>query len=252
MNNKFIVINDKAVIVDENANITVINYQDNIQKLLQKENQLKEIEDLNLEVREKIAKLSNQNTSLLDVFMPLIIDAGVITIVPFLYNLCTNWQGAEITQSIFGDIRSDLAFTISNAIMFTPLCFWLSYRTLKQKSNDINKLNALKAMEIYIDNKLKEELIRLDELKKDNSCSNLYTDSEEIVVERDDEFFDEFNKRSGLYYATGYKQLKYEKYAKKGILDKKLSKYYTDEEVKEVKGILKELNYNKKRNKTDI
>ncbi len=73
MNNKFIIVNDKAIILDKNGNSRTANYQNNLYEILLKENQIEELEIINNETGNKIVELMKvRKQSKNDYYLPLI------------------------------------------------------------------------------------------------------------------------------------------------------------------------------------
>lgn len=242
MNNKFMIINDKAIVFDNQSNTRILDCTDNILEVLKQENNIETIEKLKKDVDEEIKslnKICSHNKAWC--FSPLIAEAiGLVAGSIFIKILGVN----EVKDTIFGPMDAGSLIILTFVTGFTPIMAGISFGELLDRKKDEKRLNALKTMKIYVDDKLVEEKENLEELKKHNKSvfkNSTYVDEELVIVEQDDDFYKEFNHQKNLYYDVGYQKKKYEKYLQKGNIDKKLSAYYTDDEINEVKEILKKL-----------
>lgn len=242
MNNKFMIINDKAIVFDNQSNTRILDCTDNILEVLKQENNIETIEKLKKDVDEEIKslnKICSRNKAWC--FSPLIAEAiGLVASSIFLKILGVN----EVKDTIFGPMDAGSLIILTVGTVSTPIIAGISFGELFDRKKDEKELNALKTMKIYVDDKLVEEKENLEELKKHNKSvfkNSTYVDEELVIVEQDDDFYEEFNHQKNLYYDVGYQKKKYEKYLQKGNIDKKLSAYYTDDEINEVKEILKKL-----------
>lgn len=243
MNNKFMIINDKAIVFDNQSNTRILDCTDNILEVLKQENNIETIEKLKKDVDKEIKNLNNVcSRSKAWCFSSFISEAlGLAVGSIFLKILGVN----EVKDTIFGPMDAGSLVILTVVTDFTPIMAGISFRELLDRKKDEKRLNALKTMKIYVDDKLIEEKENLEELKKHNKSvfkNSTYVDEEQVIVKQDDDFYENFNQQKNLYYDVGYQKKKYEKYLQKGNIDKKLSAYYTDDEISEVKEILKKLN----------
>lgn len=249
MNNKFIVINDKVIVLDENANSKTVNYQNNIYEILLKENQIEELEIINKKTANKIDELKNVcKQSKIRCYSPLIAEAISLGVAPFFIEQIIDGDH-NITFPILGEVPIQVVATLFTGICCTPLFGSLSLSALLDRRKDEKELNALKSAKIYLENKVLEERNNLEILKKANDNSNLensnYVDSDEVSITYDKDFNVDFNNQTNFYYNVGRQAKKYKKYLQKGKLEEKLRRRYSDDEIKEVKEIIKKLGLEK-------
>lgn len=242
MNNKFMIINDKAIVFDNQSNTRILDCTDNILEVLKQENNIETIEKLKKDVDEEIKslnKICSRNKAWC--FSPLIACTLALGIAYPVFNAL---GFDDVTNTIFGEMTKSSVAILSVGTPILSLAAGISLSSLSNRKKDEKELNALKTMKIYVDDKLIEEKENLEELKKHNKSvfkNSTYVDEELVIVEQDDDFYEEFNHQKNLYYDVGYQKKKYEKYLQKGNIDKKLCAYYTDDEISEVKEILKKL-----------
>lgn len=245
MNNKFIVIKDKVIVFDEYSNTKTLNYYDNIQEILKQENNIEIIQKVKDDTEWAIESLNNKcSHSKVWCFNPLIVEAiglgaGYILLRIALEN--------EMIDTAFGQMSIESLTILYGGTVLTPFSTGFSLSLLSNRKKDERRLNALKTMKIYVDDKLEKEKEKLKELKKHNSSGHKdfsYTDGEKVIIEPDYDFYMNFDHQRKLYYNTVYNEKKYKKYLQKGNLENKLP-YYTDDDIDKVKKILK-------RNKTDM
>lgn len=243
MNNKFIVVNDKVVVLDEYNNTKTVNFQNNISEILQEENTIERIENLNKDIEYDINRVNKKSSgSKIWCYSPLI--TNVIGLGAALVIL-DKIVAPEVINTIFGEMSDTTLATLSVGVFTTPLTMWLSINELLNRKKAENELNALKSMKMYVYDRLLNEQNNLETLKTTNNNNNNensnYIDGAEVCVSYDKNFNEEFNKQANFYYHAGYSARKYKKYLKKGNLEEKLRRYYSDDEIKEVKEIMKKL-----------
>lgn len=244
MNNKFIIVNDKAIILDKNGNSRTANYQNNLYEILLKENQIEELEIINNETGNKIVELMKvRKQSKNDYYLPLIGGFIALGILPFIFKKLT-YDNCNIIVPILGDMPLYSGLAVYIGISVTPVFGSLSLLNLFRRRKDGNELNALKSAKMYIEDKVLEEQNNLEILRKidDDNHENLnYVDGDEIFITYNKDFNVDFNNQVNFYYNVGYNKKKYEKYLQKGKLEEKLRRHYSDDEIKEVKEIIKKL-----------
>lgn len=245
MNNKFMVIKDKVIVFDEYSNTKTLDYCDNILEILKQENNIEIIERVKDDTEWTIERLNNKcSHNKAWCFSPLITEAIGLGAGYILLSIAGE---NEMRDTIFGQMSTSSLAVLSTGTVFTPFLTGFSLSWLSDRKKDEKKLNALKTMKIYVDDKLEKEKEKLNELKKHNSSEHedfSYTDGEEVIIEPDYDFYMNFDHQRKLYYNTVYNEKKYKKYLQKGNLENKLP-YYTDDDIEKVKKILK-------RNKTDM
>lgn len=244
MNNKFMVIKDKVIVFDEYSNTKTLDYCDNILEILKQENNIEIIERVKDDTEWTIERLNNKcSHNKAWCFSPLITEVIGLGAGYILLSIAGE---NEMIDTIIGQMSTSSLVFLSAGIVFTPFFTGFSLSWLSDRKKDERRLNALKTMKIYVDDKLDIEKEKLKELKKHNSSeheTSSYTDAEEVNIEPDYDFYMNFDHQGKLYYNTIYNEKKYKKYLQKGKLDK--LPYYTDDDIEKVKKILK-------RNKTDM
>ncbi len=245
MINKFIVIKDKVIVFDEYSNTKTLDYIDNILEILKQENNIEIIEKVKDDTEWTIEKLNDEcSHNKAGCFSPLIAEAVGLGAGYILLNIAGL---NEIKDIIFGQMSISSFTVLSAGTFLTPFLTGFSLQNLSDRKKDERRLNALKTMKIFVDDKLDVEKEKLKELKKHNSSyhkNSTFKDGEEVIIEPDYDFYMNFDHQRKLYYNTVYNEKKYKKYLQKGNLENKLP-YYTDDDIDKVKKILK-------RNKTDM
>ena len=126
-----------------------------------------------------------------------------------------------------------MGIIIAGLVSVNEAEFYSRYKEAKGKENGINsELEYLKKQIVL-------EKQKLEELKKDKSRDK--EDKRFRIVKVDDKpRLDILQSRLKLYYDLGYNGKKYYKYLLKRKLDKKLKKYYNEEEIELAKEYLEE------------
>lgn len=163
MNNKFKIINDKAIVFDNQSNTRILDCTDNILEVLKQENNIETIEKLKKDIYEKIkwldAKCSHSKAWC---FSPLIACTLALGIAYPVFNA----SGLDdVTNTIFGEMTKSSVAILSLGTPILSLATVISLSSLSNRKKDKKELNALKTMKIYVDDKLIEEKENLEELK---------------------------------------------------------------------------------------
>lgn len=249
MNNKFIVVNDKVIVLDENTTSKTVNYQNNIYEIFLKENQIEELEIINKKLIIKIDKLMDVcKKSKIWCPTSLIAETIALGVTPLVLKQIFDGE-YNITVPLLGEMPMEFAVTLYTVIAFAPIFGAINISNLLDRKKSKNELNALKSMKMYVYDRLLNEQNNLETLKttNNNNAENLnYIDGAEVYVSYDKNFNEEFNKQANFYYNAGYHARKYNKYLQKGKLEKKLHRHYSDDEIKEVKEIIKKLDLENK------
>ncbi len=144
MNKEYIIIDDKAVIIDEKGNKSIVEYYDNLEKVLKQENVVEELEkelDKSLKRKDRLeAHIENQKYNS---FMPLALGAFCSLITPVFTN-----------PNSLQELLQVVAFSGAITIPITGLLSLNEYHdyrlSRKNRNGLISKIN-------YIKNTLEEE-----------------------------------------------------------------------------------------------
>lgn len=238
MNNKFIVVNDKAIVFDEYNKTKILDYSSNILKVLKQENKIELIKSQKEDIEQEINNLNRIcSCSKIWCFWPIFTEAIALGVGSIFLNTLGN---NEIRNTIFGEMSAENLSVLAAGTLFTPFITWVSLGELSIMKNNEKRLNALKATQVYIDDKIAEEKEELEKIDNGETKNSTYIDGTEVIVE-DDGFLNDFNKQIDFYYNVGFQARKYNKYLQKGKLEEKLHRHYSDDEIKEVKEIIKKL-----------
>lgn len=223
MNKEYNYVEGNIIVKNENGKERVLNYQDNIDKILVKENIIEKIQydigvyNYALGVNEVTKYLKyNKNKYFLNFLLPTVI-------VPTIF-ACLN------AGTFFVTIGTVIA--VLQGAMLT-ICDIAKSKELE------NHINALKIIIEKDEKMLAEETKKLDELKKDNTKeinNQLKTDIQ--FKQSNETEMSNLSKLQQLYYVTGY-DLKYLcKLDNKGTLDEFLHNEYNDNEIQIIREIV--------------
>ena len=249
MNKEYLYINGKCVIYDENGAIKDNNgkvltkeYTDKLDEILVQENIIEELEN----ELEDVNKLINKNEmSMKSDKASMWICAGMLCIFPILFQQLLPHM---ITEEALTDLMTNsYARTLIQGLMLSLITIFGGgfvfgiNKSCKEKKKKLNGNETKKeAIEKSLE-KEKEKLVELERTKQkttidekeleNNICSKKVNDLQALRNLRD-------NLR--VYYGFGYNRKKYERYLKAGKLDKKLQKYYSQEEIELIRENLEE------------
>lgn len=219
----------RVIVYDDIVKPTEIEYQDNIQDILNKENEIEFLESelKTLEVThqelEEIVNYEDISNSILRYFMNVII---TIMTLPIVGTLLSKYNLTELIN-LLGGVKGYL-------LTLTPIiALGLSPFTIK-KCNEINyykkEKNSLESQIEYIKTSLKLREIELTKLKSIKDKTNEPINNETKILD-----FNNIKQTKAiikLIEDAGFEEKKYLEYLKKGILREKLSKYYEENEIK--------------------
>lgn len=225
MNKEYNCIGGDIIVKNEEGSERKLNYQDNIDEILIKENVIEEIKkqinacNYALGVQETTKKLKyNRKKYVLNILLP-------ITMVPTIF-MCLN---AGATLTIIGLV---IALLQGGALTLGDV--------LESKQTE-KYINALKVTINRNKKLLEDQNKKLDELKKDNTkdSANKQNNEKQFKLKNEDEMF-HLSKLQQLYYITGY-DIKYlYELEKKGLLNRVLHDEYNSEEILIMSDIIKE------------
>ena len=235
MNVSYTYIDGKVIIFDENGNQVPVEYYDNLDEVLVKENIIETIEN-------EIKDLGNVKTLPKKRFIPLITIgvAMAILIVPLILNLvCGTNIYTTFVDTAFGKINLFKIIASICGITVGPLALFCDIYN-HQNYNDFIKYNNAKTYELeFLKNKLVEEKEKLESLK--NAKSKEKEDSTFRVVKVDDiDQLKQLKHSLELYRSLGYDIEKLYKYLENGTLEDKLNKSYNSEDIQLAKAFLEE------------
>lgn len=244
MNKEYLYVNGKCVIYDENGSIKdndgkvlTKEYSDKLDEILVQENIIEALEDeldeTNNLIDKNVKSMKSDKTSIW-------FCTGMLCSFPFLFQKLLPHM---LTEASLLQLMSDsFARTLIQGLMLSLITIFGGgfvlgiYNSYKDKKR---KLNGNKTKKEAIEKSLVQEKQKLEELEKtkqkthleEEMCSKKVNDLQSLRTLRD-------NLRA--YYGCGYNRKKYERYLKAGKLEKKLQKYYSQDEIELIKENLEE------------
>lgn len=238
MNKEYKYVNDKAIVSDEEGNQKVVEYYDNLNEVLRRENLLEEIESKITKLEEEKAQF-RESEKYIPIVFPMVLLATFI-LVPILFKILG--IGGELKMpidTILGTMNKYTFFTGIISLVSLPLgalcelSFYNNYRSIKKEER------AIDAEIDYLRKVLVSQKEFLEQLKKDKTkekeCENFKT----IIVD-DMDLLINLREHLGLYYKINYDIDKYYKYYQQGNLSDKLSNSYNENGIEMAKEILEE------------
>jgi len=215
MNKEYIYIDDKIEVKDEFGKTKKVDYSDNIEEILIKENIIEQIE---LEQKKLLnEKKHNKNINF------KLLKKSIFTLLSIPMVL--------IVLPLITGITELVALPIIGCILATIIPVYLSLFLIYEynKTNKINKgidfgLN-------YLENELNQEKEKLEKLKKNKRKQD------EIIKVSVSKRVDDIKELKRLketlliYYNCGYNQDKYTKYLNRGKLNDRLNKTFNEEQI---------------------
>lgn len=224
MNIAYTYIDGNVIIFDEKGNQIPTEYYDNLDKVLVQENIIEVIE-------KRIQKLEANKLKTKKRFIPTSIFIGIIVwfiainFIPSLFNIYLFLNTIEMSL-----------ITLIASIIFGIILDCQEYRHYK---NNLKKEMANTCELEFLKDKLVEEKQKLESLKKEKSKEN--EDSAFRVVKVNDvEKLKQLKHSLELYRKLGYDLKKLYKYLENGTLEKKLNKYYSNNDVELARQFLEE------------
>lgn len=231
MNKEYIYINGNVVVKDELGNQKPIEYSDNIDEILKKENIIEAIEN-----RLNVLRCSDNQFKKIKFkdFIPwlLIILSSFFLIIPGYMILKSHFEYIILSEKVISLIKG--MFLFSGCTFFISIIHTIWYYV----NFKITKSGNDKELEL-LEKRLNIEKENLIKLKKDKTVTK---ENKEFRVVKINSLEDlkKIRKYCDLYYKLGILEKKYLKYYQENILTKKLSKYYNDEELKIIEDYFKE------------
>lgn len=244
MNKEYLYINGKCIIYDENGaileddgKVALKEYSDKLDQILVQENVIETLED---ELDETNNLIDKNEKSMKSDKTSIWFCTGLLCLFPILFqqllpHMITKESLAELmTNGHARTLIQGLLLSL-NTILGGGFILGL-YNSYKDKKR---KLNGNKTKKEAIEKSLVQEKQKLEELEKTKQKTHL---EEEMCSKKVNDLQSLRNLRDNLraYYGCGYNRKKYERYLKAGKLEKKLQKYYSQDEIELIKENLEE------------
>jgi len=245
MNKEYNYVDDKVIVKNQNGEVSIREYSDNINEILEQEN-LVEIID------ERLSALSKESDKFKSKrkFVPLALYStlfGLALIIPLMMGIYSGINPYLITvDTIYGPINGVLLMTAFCSIFAIPLSTFLTYIDYSNYKKRNNHKNAIDTEIEYLTLKLDKETNKLNELNNDKNVSN-HSINTYINQINDLETLRKLRSYTEMYYDLGYNEKKYLKYLNKGTLQKDLNIYYNDEQIESAKEYLNSKKFNLKK-----
>ena len=238
MNKEYIYMDGKVVVRDEKGNVRKIEYSDNLDKILIKEN---EIEKIQKRIQRLMKEKENYKA---ENFFPyfLLVSIGGVAITPFIFWMLTK-MNPSIPQtpiaSVFGPINPGILITIAFGMVYIPIGLYLStiqYINYKHRKK-IKK--AIDSELEFLKTKLIEKQDSLESLKQEKQRNSEDT-TFRLEKVNDTRELAALQNLSNVYYDLGYNDEKYYRYYQQGKLKERLQGKYSEEEIELAKKFLEE------------
>ena len=220
MNKEYVYNNGKALIVDDKKKQKLVDYYDNLDDVLVKENLIEEIESEILKVKKEIKSIKKRSIPAvwLGVFVFSLIPLLISTILLKGSGEVMTRFGFMMNESVLvGCIGSSFAFGISSLFGINETIFII--RSRKDKYARELQLNVL-------EQRLEEEKNMLEELKLDKSNTEKENDFYLTFV-NDKKALSDLKKYLQTFYELGLSEDKYYKRYQKN----KLGKCFNSDEI---------------------
>lgn len=233
MNKEYIYKDGKVLIIDDNNNEKEIDYYNNLDEVLVKENLIEKIEQEIISLEQELYGFGEipKKTRFFHIWMPLLIfTIGPIIMFPALYYLC-GFEGVVVPEvfsfmnpGIYMGIVSMPVFSMIGGIL-SGMCYY--------KEKDFDKIQKGKELEL----KRLKELLTIEKQDLEELLADKYKENQEnnkkedsFYVSRIDntEMIRQLNFFKSLYYQLGYNEKKFFKYYQKGKLDEYFPSEYVE------------------------
>ena len=213
--------NGKAILSDEKGNQEVIDYYDNLDKVLVKKNLIEKMEYLSSQFAQATDNLIKKDYgpafltayTVSGLALPSAIVYGATGKNPFTYNFESIWGPVNMTAILTG-------------CTIVP-CVAMGIHTYNQIHDQVRQYNGLRAAICYLDDRTTEEYRKIDELEADKSCNSKL--EENSIHPVDNTELIELNDTVLFYNGLGKDIKKYYRAYEKGKLEKKLETKYDEE-----------------------
>lgn len=209
MNEKLIYKDGKALIISDDNKIKEIDYYDNLNKVLQKENLIEKLDAKKFYLEEEIIRDEENIYTKKDLVSSMVIallsPAGIYFFLGSALDL-----GRIVNTTIFGDINLFSLITI----LIAPIVGIVGITVIAPmfiKNKELNcVINGKKTTLKYLKKEIEKTNEKLIELKKDKTCTKNNEDMFVLNI-KDDINTDEIKNNLNIYYNLGYYKKKNEK-----------------------------------------
>ena len=222
MNKEYIYIDDKVEVKDEFDKTKKVDYSDNIEEILIKENIIEQIELEQKKLLNEKKHNKNINFKLLKKAIFTLLSIPIVLIV----------------LPLITGIMELIALPIIGCILATIIPVYLSLFLIYEynKTNKINK--GINSRLNYLENELKKEKENFEKLKQNKSKQDAFV--KVPVSKRVDDIKElkRLKEKLLIYYNCGYNQDKYTRYLNQGKLNDRLNKTFNEEQINIIEDFL--------------
>lgn len=234
MNKEYTYIDGKMIIADENGEKSQRDYYDNLEKVLVQENVIETMEK-KLQELEKENGVSRERL-FVPTFFPLY--AFLIFGAPHIINNFTAFNIFESMKNTnFGQINLAMMASILSSIVFLPTGAFIDSYFYRSFKDSINRRNGTNNEIDFLRKHLEEQREILENLQQEKSRDNENTEFRTVKID-DSQQLKELKRWLNVYFDLGYNGKKYYRYYNKGILERKLNKIYSNDEINKAKEYL--------------
>lgn len=209
MNENLIYKDGKALIISDGKNIKEIDYYDNLNEVLKKENLIEKLDIQIFELEQDIFEYEEKKYTKKDMLNVILSDVVALLLVYVMFENVFD-LGKVVNTTIFGDVNIFTLITIVGtpvvglvgAAMIVPIVI---------KNKELNSIiNGKKTTIKYLKKELEKAKDIILELRKDKTCSKNNKEMSVLSI-KDDENIEEIKRNMNIYYNLGYYQKKNEK-----------------------------------------
>ena len=228
MNKNYIYMDGKAIINDEMGNQTSIEYYDNLDQVLVKENI---IETMEKRIKELENESKNYSKKKRRFFIPYTLLCGIILLLiapPITIGLVTGTNPyLYYVDTILGSTNYVLLTTLVMAISISPAIAFTTIWEYAHHKEDLRKENGINSELEFLKRQIEEERKSLASLQQEKTKNEEKKDYQIIEV-NDLQQLRMLKNYLMFYYDLGYNSKKYYKYYRQGQLDDILDERYDD------------------------
>ena len=221
MNKEYVYTDGKVTIIDEKGEKRQIEYSDNIDEVLIKENVIEKMEKQINELENKSKQYEKSKTNKLFCIIPLLGSIIASLIGPLL--TISMVTGRNLTSLVLDSAYSSYILSLTTTVFpfglfigaVTSIAGYIQYRNGQKEAQGIN--SELDYLKVQLE-KEKAALINLENNKSNNNQNR----EARIVKINDIEELKKIRKDLAKYYELGYNINKYNRFNKQGKLETKL------------------------------
>lgn len=206
MNKRYVAIDDKVLVYDENAEMSTRDNQKGIEKVLEQENIVEEIQENILSIQIDIDVIEDyySNPDFKKLKMQDISYMALISLITFVFLLILAASTGNNALSLNGFIAS-AGFT---ALFNLPLYYMTLGRMHKSKKSDFMNKNALEAQLECLKEKEKIEVAKLNQMKQELAKQPIIkaavSDDKKIDLSQLEKFREELMETLNTVYNENY------------------------------------------------